>query len=282
MDKSIGVTRTQLGICVVSVVLAIPWLSTLIATSGAEGVVRQPELINFQSDHLDLKGFIWKPPGAGPFPAILWNHGSEKRPGAVDPVAMFFITRGYVFFVPHRRGQGRSPGPYIMDQLKTAGSAAGQSLMLVKLHEAQLGDQLAALAYLKGLPFVNQGRLAVMGFSFGGIQTMLAAERGPGYRVAVNCSGAAQTWNSSPDLQRRLITSARKAAMPVFFLQAQNDYDLVPNRVLSEQIKAGGQSAESRVYPAYGISTQDGHDFCVRGVNIWGPDVMRFIEVYLN
>jgi len=56
----------------------------------------------------------------------------------------------------------------------------------------------------------------------------------------------------------------------------------VPNRVLSEQVKAGGQSAESRVYPAYGVSTQDGHDFCVRGVNIWGPDVMRFIEVYLN
>jgi dienelactone hydrolase len=169
-----------------------------------------------------------------------------------------------------------------MDQLKTAGSAAGRSLMLVKLHEAQLGDQLAALAYLKGLPFVNQGRLAVMGFSFGGIQTMLAAERGPGHRVGVNCSGAAQTWNSSPDLQRRLIAAARKAAMPVFFLQAQNDYDLVPNRVLSEQVKAGGQSAESRVYPAYGISTQDGHDFCVRGVNIRGPDVMRFIEVYLN
>ena len=79
-----------------------------------------------------------------------------------------------------------------------------------------------------------------------------------------------------------MIAAARKAAMPVFFLQAQNDYDLVPNRVLSEQVKAGGQSAESRVYPAYGISTQDGHDFCVRGVNIWGPDVMRFIEVYLN
>ena len=79
---------------------------------------------------------------------------------------------------------------------------------------------------------MNQGRLAVMGFSFGGIQTMLGAERGPGYRVAVNCSGAAQTWNSSPDLQRRLIAATRKAAMPVFFLQGQNDYGLVPNRVL--------------------------------------------------
>jgi hypothetical protein len=64
MDKSIGVTRTQLGICVVSVVLAIPSLSTLIATSSAEGVVRQPELINFQSDHLDPQGIYLEAAGS--------------------------------------------------------------------------------------------------------------------------------------------------------------------------------------------------------------------------
>jgi dienelactone hydrolase len=154
--------------------------------------------------------------------------------------------------------------------------------MLVRLHEAHFSDQLAALTYLRGLPSVDQRRLTVMGFSFGGIQTMLAVGRGPGYRVAVNCSGAAQTWSSSPDLQRRLITAARGAAMPVFFLQAQNDYDLTPNRVLSEQVRASGQRTESRVYPAHGISAQDGHRFCVRGVNVWGPDVARFIEAHLK
>jgi len=139
-----------------------------------------------------------------------------------------------------------------------------------------------ALTYLRGLPSVDQRRLTVMGFSFGGIQTMLAVERGPGYRVAVNCSGAAQTWSSSPDLQRRFITAARGAAIPVFFLQAQNDYDLTPNRVLSEQVRASGKQAESRVYPAHGISAQDGHRFCVRGVDVWGPDVARFIEAHLK
>jgi len=281
MDESMRIAR--IGICsAVSVVLAVSGLSTLIATSNAEDAARQPELIGFRSGDLDLKGFIWRPPGTGPFPAILWNHGSEKRPGAVDSVATFFVTRGYVFFVPHRRGQGRSPGPYIMNQLRTARSAADRNLMLVSLHEAQLGDQLAALTYLKDLRFVDPRRLTVMGFSFGGIQTMLAVERGPGYRVAVNCSGAAQTWSSSPDLQRRLIAAARRAAMPVFFLQAQNDYDLTPNRVLSEQVKASGKRAESRVYPAHGVSAQDGHGFCVRGVNVWGPDVVSFIEAYLK
>ena len=70
--------------------------------------------------------------------------------------------------------------------------------------------------------------------------------------------------------------------MPVFFLQAQNDYDLTPNCILSEQVKASGKRVELRVYPAYGSGAQDGHSFCVRGANIWGPDVVKFIEAHLN
>jgi carboxymethylenebutenolidase len=267
-----------------AVLLGLPLAPLAVWVSAASGqdAAARPELVAFRSGELELKGFLWKPAGSGPFPALLWNHGSEKLPGSVDAVAPFFVARGYVVFVPHRRGQGRSPGPYIGDQLKTARSAAERSAMLVQLHEAQLQDQLGALAYLKSRPFVDQGRLAVMGFSFGGIQTMLAAERGNGYRVAVNCSGAAQTWASSPDLQRRLSLAARNAQMPVYFLQAKNDYDLAPNRILSEQVKAGGRRTESKVYPPYGSSAQDGHSFCVRGANVWGPDVIKFIESSLR
>ena len=169
-----------------------------------------------------------------------------------------------------------------MDQLRLAGSASERSRMLVSLHETHFRDQLAALAYLKKQPFVDSHRLAVGGFSFGGIQTMLAVERGPGYRVAVNCSGAAQTWGTAPDLQRQLTAAARKAAMPVFFIQAENDYDLTPNRILSEQVRASGKHAESKIYPAHGVGAQDGHNFCVKGVNLWGPDAIRFIEPHLR
>jgi hypothetical protein len=71
---------------------------------------------------------------------------AKRKPGSVDPVAPLFVARGYIFFVPHRRGQGRSPGPYIMDQLNAAGSPAERGRLLVKLHEVQLRDQLAALS----------------------------------------------------------------------------------------------------------------------------------------
>jgi hypothetical protein len=98
----------------------------------------------------------------------------------------------------------------------------------------------------------------------------------------VNCSGAAETWSDSSDLRSRLIAAAKKATMPVFFLQAANDHDLTPNRVLSEEVRKSGQPVEARVYPTFGIGPRDGHSFCSRGVETWGPDVIKFIETHLK
>jgi carboxymethylenebutenolidase len=111
---------------------------------------------------------------------------------------------------------------------------------------------------------------------------MLAVERGPGYRVAVNCSGAAETWKGSSHLRSRLIATASKATMPVFFLQAENDHDLTPNRVLSEEVRKAGKPVEAKVYPAFGSGPREGHSFCLRGTEIWFPDVLRFIETHLK
>src|SRR6185312_10485777 len=36
----------------------------------------------FTDGPLVLEGYLFKPAGAGPFPVVLWNHGSEKNPGA--------------------------------------------------------------------------------------------------------------------------------------------------------------------------------------------------------
>ena len=169
-----------------------------------------------------------------------------------------------------------------MDELNQAGLRGERSRMLIELHETHLQDQLAALQYLQALPYVDKSRIAVMGFSFGGIQTMLAVERGPGYRVAVNCSGAAETWRGSSDLRSRLTAAASKATIPVFFLQAENDYDLTPKRVLSEEVRKSGKPVEAKVYPAFGSGPQEGHSFCVRGTDVWGPDVVKFIETYFK
>lgn len=40
-----------------------------------------PELVSFAVDGATLHGWLYKPEGKGPFPAVIYNHGSDKVPG---------------------------------------------------------------------------------------------------------------------------------------------------------------------------------------------------------
>jgi len=64
----------------------------------------EPALVSFESGSLRLQGFLYRPSGAGPFPAIVFNHGSEALPGPKRGQAAFYVPRGFALFVPHRRG----------------------------------------------------------------------------------------------------------------------------------------------------------------------------------
>ena len=199
-----------------------------------------PEEVTFQSGVITLHGFIYKPEGDGPFPAVLWNHGSEKKPGWLPELGVLFTSKGYVFFIPHRRGHGRSPGEYVMDQLQTENRKNGleaRSIKLVELMDVHLADQTAALAFLKSLAYVESKRIAVAGCSFGGIQTLLAAGAHLGIRAAIDFAGAAQSWRESPELRQRMFRAARDADVPLLLIQAENDYDLAPSQELDKELR---------------------------------------------
>ena len=239
-----------------------------------------PEEVTFVSSGFELHGFIHRPDGEGPFPAILYNHGSERRPGRKPEVAAVFNAKGYVVFVPHRRGHGRSPGPYIMDQLGTGPNRGGR---MVELLEEQVSDVVAALAYLKQLAHVDSARMAVAGCSFGGIQTMLAAERALGLRAAVAFAAGAITWDGTPQIRERLVIAAQKSTIPIFLLQAENDYNLAPSRTLARELERSGKPYKMQIFPAYGTTHQEGHGgFCVRGGEIWGAAVLEFLATNLQ
>lgn len=240
-----------------------------------------PVEVTFPSGNLVLHGFIYKPEGNGPFPALLWNHGSERKAGWLPDLAPLFLKQGYVLFIPHRRGQGRSPGDYIMDVLAQAGQSGerdARDRKLVELMEAHLEDQTAAFSYLKSLPWVDTGRIAVAGCSFGGIQTVLMAERGLGLRAAVDFAGAAQTWNEAPELRRRMTKAVQNAQMPIFFIQAQNDYDTAPSRDLAKAMEKAGKAHSVQIFPRFGKTNQDAHEFCVHGGDIWAEQVFAFLK----
>src|SRR5258707_7854607 len=103
------------------------WSAAVLAFAVSAGAAQAPmpakERVSFKSHGLTLTGFLFKPDGPGPFPAILWNHGSEKNPGGgpqFDAVAGIFVPHGYVVFAPVRRGHQMSEGSYITDQIDRA------------------------------------------------------------------------------------------------------------------------------------------------------------------
>jgi dienelactone hydrolase len=246
------------------------------------------EVVSFNSGALTLHGVLHRPPGPGPFPAVIYNHGSigGRWPliaaNALGPV---FTARGWVFFLPCRRGQCLSAdaGPYIVDEIAAArrrgGPAAGAATMQRLLETDHLDDQMAALAWLRATAFVAPDRIAVAGNSFGGIETVLGAERG-GYCAAVDSAGAAQTWAEAPGLRDLMLRAVRNARAPIFFFQAENDYDLTPSRVLSAAMKDAGKPYEIEIFPPFGQGTREGHAFGYFGGAVWGPHVFRFLDAH--
>ena len=118
-----------------------------------------------------------------------------------------------------------------------------------------------------------------MGNSFGGIETVLGAEKET-YCAAVDSAGAAQSWAQAPELQKIMTRAVRNARAPILFFQAENDYDLSPSRTLSAAIKESGKPFELRIYPPFGKSAAEGHSFGYFGSKVWGGDVFRFLNRY--
>ncbi len=248
------------------------------------------ELVSFQSGELTLKGYLYKPKGAGPFPAMIWNHGSEKLPGFQPELAAFYTSQGFVFFLPHRHGHGRSPGEYIVDvNNRLVAAAKSEELAwpeMVTLHSVYNRDVAAAVDWLKSQPFVDRNRVVMSGVSYGGIQTLISAETIPGVRGFISFAPGAMSWKMVP-LRERLLTAVWNAKAPIFLLQAANDYSTGPSEVLGPAIRKKGAPNQAKLYPAFGTAGdhQKGHAAFATwniGIDIWSPDVMSFIGAVLR
>jgi dienelactone hydrolase len=257
----------------------------LVLASGTARAQR-PEVIYFQNETKSLGGELFKPDGDGPFPAILYNHGSA--PGMLNSEASkaigpLFVAKGWVFFMPYRRGQGLSAdaGRFIGDDIADArthgGFKDGAATMSRLLSTEQLEDQLTALQWLRAQKFIKPNQVAVAGNSFGGVEAVLGAAQ-EYYCAAVDASGGAESWNSAPELQTLMKEAVRMSKSPIFFFQAENDFDLTPTKVLLAEMKMAGKDGVAKIYPPYGHSARDGHSFAYRGAGTWFDNVFEFVQ----
>jgi dienelactone hydrolase len=205
------------------------------------------EEVTFQSNGYTLAGCIVRPDGPGPFPAVIYNHGSERNPRRCGPPELerAYVEHGYAFFAFQRHGHGQSPGDYIVDLEKQAGSGAARGQRSVALHEAYNRDVVGAVEWLMRRPEIDRRRVAMTGVSYGGIQTLLTAEKGLGIRAFMPFAPGAMSW-ANQALDQRLAQAVRNAKAPLFLAQAQNDFSLGPSQVLGPIIRAKGAPTTPR------------------------------------
>ncbi len=232
-----------------------------------------------------LSGALYLPEGTGPFPVLLYSHGSAAGAlsnKAFEAIAPQFTSRGWAVFAPYRRGQGlsREAGPYVGNEIDAARKAGGlgraQTLLARLLATDHMDDQAQAFAWLTRQPFADRRRIAAMGNSFGGVIALLSAER-LAVCAAVDAAGAAESWQRSPALRALMTAAAGHARAPVLFIQAGNDFDLTPSRSLHAAMRQAGKPAEIRLYPPFGATPRDRHAFAYRGAAIWADDVHAFL-----
>ncbi len=244
------------------------------------------ELVEFPAaGGVTLHGFLYRPlsaNGKSPsrFPALIWNHGSEKMPGQQAFLAKFYVDHGFVFFIPHRRGHGRSAdaGTWVGDLTSQSGN--DNPKFRAHIHEViNNEDVIPAVNWLKQQPFVDPQRIIMSGVSYGGIQTILTAGKDPGIRAYVPFAPGAMSWGN-PELQQLLIAAVKKARAPIFLIQARGDYNLGPSTTLPAYFLGHSKLSQARLYDQFGCSQADAHGkFATwqKGIAIWGADVLKFI-----
>src|ERR1700693_3910833 len=87
---------------------------------AAAAVHGQPETestyseVFYSSGNLRIQAYLYKPDGNGPFPVVIYNHGSrdgrERVSVPFQYVGKMLTRTGYVVLVPERRGYGKSDG----------------------------------------------------------------------------------------------------------------------------------------------------------------------------
>jgi dienelactone hydrolase len=270
--------------------------STALAVDQQASIAQETVVV--PSGKLHLKAFLWKPAGPGPFPAVLFCHGSGGPDAgqtaglpiteAAERLAPLFLKHGYAFMYLFRRGQGLSADQdaFIQDILhrkETAkGKGARQHLQFVLATTDHLDDVMAGLSFLEAAPAIDAKRVAIAGHSFGGQLTLLAAERDNTLRAAVAFAAAANSWERSSELRERLLTAVNEATAPIMLIHAANDYSTAPGYALAGELERLHKPHLLKVYPPVGRTSEDGHNFLYLATPRWEDDVFKFLDEHVK
>jgi dienelactone hydrolase len=239
------------SLALVRLVVALVCGSAQFWSTAAQELVHFPSLEDNGAGQpaTTLDGYLYRPAGAGPFPAIVGLHGCSgmfiRGTGTVSPIyrqwGAELARHGFVFL--------------LVDSFKVRGhgetcSVGGFDLNLFRRRPR---DAYGALRHLQGQPFVRPDRIGLAGWSQGGGATLFAIGRQSPLRPSnpppVEFRAAAVFYPGACNERRQ--GAAWNSAVPLLVLMGAEDVwtPVEPCRAFLGGAIARGNAIEVVVYP---------------------------------
>lgn len=251
------------------------------------------EEVTFKSiDGLKIYGNLYRPKGAGPFPAIVRVHGGLHGQAQLRNQD-YFVDNGYVVLdVDYRGSDGH--GKDFRNKMT--------------MGEKEVDDVIAAGKYLQTLPFVLKDKLAITGDSRGAYITYCAIARPSPFKVAAAISGFTDLTKqydyeaeiapyfmgiqklmrgspySNPDKYKNLspVEFAGKINVPVLLLHGDNDHLVLSEHAWKMAEALFNHQKEHDIIVLYFPPEDTGHTLRGKALDQVHEQMLKWFNKYLS
>ena len=203
--------------------------SPLSVPEGAAGMTTAT--IQFPSEGTDISGYLARPEGDNPVPAVLVCHENRGLTPHIQDVARRFAKEGYAALALDLLSREGGTANLDRDAIPGALTKAGA--------QRHVADFKAAFAYLNSQDYVDAGRIAMTGYCFGGGITWQAATELTGLKATSAFYGPA------PDLEK--VPTIKPAVFGVYAEQDDRITGAMPE--FRDALAATEVRHELKVYP---------------------------------
>jgi dienelactone hydrolase len=245
---------------------------------------------------ISMETQVFKPEGRGPFPVLIYSHGravdKDARAALEHPIpkghVRYWLRKGFAVVAPIRPGYGETGGA---DRENNGARFASNGTCthppdFAKATESGINAVQAAIDWARQQGWADRDAILLEGQSVGGMTTVAAAARNPqGVIGYINFAGGgagnpelAPGRSCRPDVMGEQFAKwGQTTKLPNIWLYATNDQFWGPKapRQWHKGFAAGG--SRSKFIQTEAVPGYDGHQLLLRGGNMWGVHLTRFL-----
>jgi dipeptidyl-peptidase-4 len=217
------------------------------------------------ADGTTLRASLLKPADFDPhrrYPVVVYVYGGPHEQVVKDAWGgrnalfhLYLASKGFLVFSLDNRGSA-------------ARGRAFERVLLRRFGKVELEDQLAGVAYLRALPYVDPARVGIWGWSYGGFMTCYALTNAPGVFAAGAAVAPVTDWrlydaiyterylklpadNPAGYRDSSPIEQAEKLASPLLLIHGTGDDNVHWSNTLEliDRLYKAGKSYDLQVYP---------------------------------